>query len=105
MAFTNSITIYNTQTLNHCDVFNEVNMILLQNTLWNKKLIESVSQVTEQNTQNITNTEQNITNITQKLNTAIQDIANATQDITDLIRVVDAIPSNARQNQLFFKKI
>lgn len=84
MAFTNTITVYNTQTLNHCDVFNEVNMILLQNTLWNKKLIESLNLTVEQNEQKLNQT---------------------SQDVTNLIKLVDTIPSNAKQNQLFFKKV
>lgn len=84
MAFTNTITVYNTQTLNHCDVFNEVNMALLQNTLWNKKLIESLNLIVEQNEQKLNQT---------------------SQDVTNLIKLVDTIPSNAKQNQLFFKKI
>lgn len=84
MAFTNTITVYNTQTLNHCDVFNEVNMALLQNTLWNKKLIESLNLTVEQNAQKLNQT---------------------SQDVTNLIKLVDTIPSNAKQNQLFFKKI
>lgn len=84
MAFTNTITVYNTQTLNHCDVFNEVNMALLQNTLWNKKLIESLNLTVEQNEQKLNQT---------------------SQDVTNLIKLVDTIPSNAKQNQLFFKKV
>lgn len=68
MPFHNDIKRFNTDTLNHCDVFNDVNVALLQNTLYNKQLIETAYYTIELQQKQLKESEEKIQKLTQTLN-------------------------------------
>lgn len=47
MPFNNSITRFDNNTLSHFDVFNDVNEMLLENTIYNKTLVEKLYSLYE----------------------------------------------------------
>lgn len=71
MPFHNEVPKLSVKTLNHCDVFNEINVKLLQNTLYNKKLLEdlySLYELQQQTLQSINENVDKLNNILEKNN-------------------------------------